>query len=54
MEKEKVEPGKFVAYSYKLYNDADGQLLFETPSDAPDVMVYGVRHEIIPGLVEVM
>lgn len=54
MEKEKVEPGKFVAYSYKLYNDADGQLLFETPSDAPDVMVYGVSHEIIPGLVEVM
>ena len=44
----------FVAYSYKLYNDADNQLLFETPADAPDVMVYGVSHEIVPGLVEVM
>lgn len=48
---EKVGPGKFVAYSYKLYNDADGQLLFETPADAPDVMVYGVSQEVIPGLI---
>ena len=54
MSKEIVGPGKFVAYSYKLYNDADGKLLFETPKDAPDVMVYGVSHEIVPGLVEVM
>lgn len=54
MSKETVGPGKFVAYSYKLYNDADGRLLFETPSEAPDVMVYGVSHEIVPGLVEVM
>ena len=54
MSKEIVGPGKFVAYSYKLYNDADGRLLFETPKDAPDVMVYGVSHEIVPGLVEVM
>lgn len=54
MEKEIVGPGKFVAYSYKLYNDADGKLLFEAPADAPDVMVYGVSHEIIPGLVETL
>ena len=26
--KEKAGPGMFVAYSYKLYNDADGSLLF--------------------------
>lgn len=54
MGKEIVGPGKFVAYSYKLYNDADGKLLFEAPVEAPDVMVYGVSHEIIPGLVEVL
>ena len=52
--KETVCPGKFVAYSYKLYNDADGSLLFETPADAPDVMVFGASHEIVPGLAEAM
>ncbi len=49
--KEKVGPGKFVAYSYKLFNDADGTLLFEAKEEAPDVMVYGVSQEIIPGLI---
>lgn len=52
--KEIVGPGKFVAYSYKLYNESDGALLFETPADAPDVMVYGVSHEVVPGLAEAM
>jgi FKBP-type peptidyl-prolyl cis-trans isomerase SlyD len=52
--KEVVGPGKFVAYSYKLYNDANNELLFEAPEDTPDVMVYGVSHEIVPGLVEVL
>lgn len=50
----KVGPGKFVEYSYKLYNDADGALLFETPKDAPDEMVYGVTPGIVPGLMAVM
>lgn len=54
MGKEIIESGKFVAYSYKLYNDANGELLFETPVDAPDVMVYGVSQEVIPGLVEIL
>ena len=53
-EKEKVGPGKFVEYSYKLYNDADGKLLFETPKDAPDQMVFGVTPGIVPGLMTVM
>lgn len=53
-EKEKVGPGKFVAYAYKLYNDADSSLLFEAKADAPDVMVYGVSHEIVPGLIAAM
>lgn len=52
--KETVGPGKFVAYSYRLYNDADGSLLFEAPAKAPDVMVYGVSREIVPGLAEAM
>ncbi len=52
--REVVEPGKFVAYSYKLYDDADGKLLFEASPEQPDVMVYGVSHEIVPGLVEVI
>ncbi len=49
-EKQIVGPGKYVAYSYKLYNDADNSLLFEAPADAPDMMVYGVSHEVVPGL----
>lgn len=55
MDKElKVGPGMFVAYSYKLYNDADDSLLFETPKDRPDVMVYGVSQEVVPGLIAAM
>lgn len=49
-----VGPGKFVAFCYKLYNDADNSLLFEATEDQPDVMVYGVSHEIIPGLIAAM
>lgn len=54
MEKDKKEivgPGKFVTYSYKLFNDADGALLFEAPKDAPDMLVFGVSQEIVPGLL---
>lgn len=56
MEKEeyKVGTGMFVEYSYKLYNDADGSLLFETPSEQPDQMVFGVTQEIVPGLLTAM
>lgn len=52
--KEKVAPGKFVAYSYKLYNDADNSLLFEASREKPDVMVFGVSNEVVPGLTGVM
>lgn len=52
--REVAGPGKFVAFSYKLYDDADGKLLFEATPEQPDVMVYGVTHEIVPGLVEVI
>ena len=49
--KETVGPGKFVKYSYRLYDNADGALLFETPADQPDEMVYGVSQEVVPGLI---
>lgn len=49
--REVVGPGKFVTYSYKLYNDANGELLFEATSKAPDEMVYGVSQEVVSGLV---
>lgn len=52
--KNKVGPGMYVEYSYKLYNDADGSLLFETPAGQPDMMVYGVSREVVPGLVAAM
>lgn len=48
---QKVGPGKFVKYAYKLYNDANGELLFEAGADAPDEMVYGISHEVVPGLI---
>lgn len=50
----KIEPGKYVEYSYKLYNDADGSLLFETPEKAPDVMIYGTNREVVPGLLHAL
>lgn len=58
MEKNKkneiVGPGMFVEYSYRLYDDKSGDLLFETKKNRPDFMVYGVSHEIVPGLVAAM
>lgn len=51
---EKVGPGKFVEYSYRLYNDKEDALLFETPADAPDQMVFGVSHDVVPGLIKAM
>lgn len=58
-ELEVVGPGKFVAYSYKLseVDPATGEVkeeLFEATPEQPDVMVYGVSHEIVPGLVAAM
>lgn len=54
MEKEVVGPDKFVKYAYKLYSYPDGELLFETPKDAPDELVYGVSHDVVPGLLAAM
>lgn len=51
---EKVGDGKFVAYTYKVYNDADGKLLFETPADRPDTLIYGLSHDVVPGLLVAM
>lgn len=54
MSTEKISAGKFVAYSYSLYNDKDGSLLFQTPADAPDTMIYGVSQNVVPGLTVAM
>lgn len=51
---EKVGPGKFVAFTYRLLNAENGELLFEAKKEAPDTMVYGLTQEIIPGLQNVM
>lgn len=52
--RETAGPGKYVAYSYKLYDDADGSLLFETPADAPDMLIYGVSRDVVPGIIETL
>lgn len=51
---EKIGHGKFVAFTYRLTNAADGSLLFEAKADAPDTMVHGVTREVVPGLQGVM
>lgn len=48
---EKIGDGKFVAFAYKVTDADNGDLLFEAKASAPDVMVYGVSQEVIPGLV---
>lgn len=50
----KIEPGKYVEYSYRLYNDADGSLLFEATDKQPDMMVFGASQEVVPGLMAAM
>lgn len=47
----KIEPGMFVEYSYKLTDADTGKLLFETPKDAPDQMVFGTTEAVVPGLI---
>lgn len=51
---QKVGPGKFVAFTYRLTNADNGELLFEARREAPDTMVYGVTNEVVPGLQNVM
>lgn len=48
---EKVSDGKFVAYTYKLLNSDNGEVLFEAPKDRPDVMIYGLSKDVVPGLI---
>lgn len=53
-EKEKISDGKFVAFAYKLYDDMTGEVLFEARHDAPDMLIYGITQEIVPGLAEAL
>ena len=52
--KQKVEPGKFVRFSYTLYDADNNGVLFQTPADQPDMMVFGASQEIVPGLAAAM
>lgn len=49
-----VEPGMYVEYAYRLYNEEDGGLLFEATREHPDMMVCGASTEVVPGLVQAM
>lgn len=51
---EKIEPGKFVAISYDLYDLADGteQLVHSVTEQQPETMVYGVTPYVIEPLAE--
>lgn len=49
--KEIIGDGKFVAFAYTVKDADTGEVLFEARKSAPDVMVYGVSQEVIPGLV---
>lgn len=49
--KEIIGDGKFVAFAYTVKDADTGEVLFEAKPSAPDVMVYGVSNEVIPGLV---
>lgn len=51
MSEYKIGPGMFVEYSYKLTDAETGKLLFETPKDAPDQMVFGTTEAVVPGLI---
>lgn len=52
--KDTVHDGMVVAYSYKLYDDKTGKVLFEATADAPDVMLFGKSPEVLPALAKVM
>lgn len=52
--KETIENGKFVKYTYTVTDVDSGNVLFEATSEAPDIMVYGVSNEVIPGLLAAM
>lgn len=54
MSTETIDNGKFVAFSYKVTDDATGKVLFEAKENAPDMMVYGVTNEIVPGLASTL
>ncbi len=48
---DKIQPGKFVEYAYRLFDNATGELLFEAKKDQPDQMVYGASQDVVPALV---
>lgn len=53
-EQETIGDGKYVEYSYRVFDEADGKLLFEAKDTAPDCLVYGVSQDVIPGLLSTL
>lgn len=51
---DKISKGKLVSFTYKVYDDNSGELLFEAGAKAPDVMVHGFSAEVLPGLQQAM
>lgn len=51
---EKIGPGKFVAFTYRLIDADNGNVIFEAKTDAPDTMVWGLTDDIVPALQNTM
>lgn len=50
----KVEPGMYVEYAYTVKDAKTGELLFEAKPSRPDMMIFGVSHEVVPALAATM
>lgn len=48
--KEIIDNGKFVAFAYTVKDADSKEVLFEAKKSAPDMMIYGVTQDVIPGL----
>lgn len=48
--KEIIDNGKFVAFAYTVKDADSKEVLFEAKKAAPDMMIYGVTQDVIPGL----
>ncbi|MCM1377968.1 MAG: FKBP-type peptidyl-prolyl cis-trans isomerase [Clostridium sp.] len=49
-----VDKDMLVSYAYRLSDAKTGELLFATPTDAPDTFLFGRTPQIVPGLEAAM
>ncbi|MCM1110899.1 MAG: FKBP-type peptidyl-prolyl cis-trans isomerase [Clostridium sp.] len=50
---EKIQPGKFVDFAYTIYKVADGaddEMIYETPAEQPEQIIFGVTQGVFPPL----